>query len=291
MHGGRDDVHSGCYDVRPEECHAGNRGPPQKWTAPAEQTQHRKVSLMGVWGDIATWRGPSPNSGGRMSTHRGVVLHIAEGGYEGTVAWCLNQNSQVSAHFVVAKDGSVTQLVDTDDVAWCQVGGNEEWLSIENEGRSGDELTPQQIASCALILGRAHREYGIPLQLADSPSGAGLGYHGMGGGAWGGHDRCPGSPIVAQRKDVIERALGARGGNDMAMNSLMRYKPRPEVFLTDGVTARWIQSQGELADVRTLNEDGTFPLGFNGGIRVVDRASLIGRIVGPVPAGWEDQRA
>lgn len=169
---------------------------------------------MGIWRDIADWMGPGPNQGGIMAAYRGVVLHIAEGTYEGTIAWCLNARSEVSAHFVVSKGGSIAQLVDTSTQSWCQAAGNSEWLSIENEGHAGDSLTPQQVRACAKILGRAHREHGIPLAIASSPSGRGLGHHGMGGVAWGGHTGCPGVDIIAQKPEIIRLAGGVSTEGD-----------------------------------------------------------------------------
>lgn len=170
---------------------------------------------MGIWTDLATWRGPTPNQGGQMTAHRGVVLHVAEGYYEGTVAWCLNQNSGISAHFIVAKNGAVTQLVDTDIQSWCQSAGNAEWLSIENEGFGGESLTAAQVAACARILARAHQVYGVPLAATDSPSGRGLGHHSMGGAAWGGHYSCPGSAIIAQKPDIVRSAGASTKGMSM----------------------------------------------------------------------------
>ena len=46
---------------------------------------------MGRWGDLATWVGPTANqNSGRGSKTRGVVLHIAEGYYDGTITWQKN---------------------------------------------------------------------------------------------------------------------------------------------------------------------------------------------------------
>ncbi|MCF8018281.1 MAG: peptidoglycan recognition protein family protein [Vallitaleaceae bacterium] len=48
-----------------------------------------------------------------------IVCHITEGSYAGAVSWLCNPKSQASAHFVVAKDGRITQLVDLRDGSWC----------------------------------------------------------------------------------------------------------------------------------------------------------------------------
>jgi N-acetylmuramoyl-L-alanine amidase len=46
-----------------------------------------------------------------------VVLHATAGGLSGTLAWFANPDSGVSAHYVVAKDGRVFQMVEERDLA------------------------------------------------------------------------------------------------------------------------------------------------------------------------------
>ena len=160
----------------------------------------------------AVWVGPTSNKyTGGMSTVVGVVLHIQEGTEAGTEAWQHNPQSKISSHFLAPKVGGVRQMVDTDDAAWCEVAGNRHWLSIECEGRAGDSLTPGQLDACAQILAWAHRVYGVPLKPTEQwaalvVTAGGLGWHGMGGNAWGGHFRCPGTPIVNQRPAIVARA-------------------------------------------------------------------------------------
>lgn len=161
---------------------------------------------MARWTDLATWRGPSPNAGGRMAEVRGVVVHVADGTYEGTISWQRNAKSEVSSHFVVSHAGRIAQLVDTDITAWTQRAGNGHWLSVENEGYGGQTLTAAQIEANARIFLRAHRAYGVPLQLATKPTGRGLGHHSMGGTAWG-HQMCPGVAIIAQKPAIVARAI------------------------------------------------------------------------------------
>jgi hypothetical protein len=177
---------------------------------------------MARWGE-ATWVGPTVNEGDGdewvgepedlMYECRGLVLHIMQGTYSGSIGWGKNPESDVSFHFANAKDGRLGQLVDTAVRAWTQGAGNGRWLSIENEGYSGEALTPAQVENVAQLYARGVREYGWPLQLADSPSGYGLGWHGMGGAAWGGHPQCPGEPIKAQRPAILARAAGILGGD------------------------------------------------------------------------------
>jgi len=170
---------------------------------------------MGIWTDIAEWRGPTPNHGGPMLEQRGLVEHIAEGTFEGTISWCKNPASQVSAHFVVARDGRIAQLVDTDVTAWTQIEGNGHWLSVENEGFTPNPLTNAQVEASAVILAKGHEVYGYPLTLATCPSDRGLGHHSMGaecGVNWG-HSRCPGPAVKAQKPVILDIATQIIGGD------------------------------------------------------------------------------
>jgi len=172
---------------------------------------------MARWTDLAEWRGPTPNQGGPMVEHRGLVLHIADGGYSGTIAWQQNPAAQVSSHFVVSTSGQIAQMVDTDVTAWTQRVGNGHWLSVECAGYSSGQLTDAQVEACAQLLLRGHQVYGYPLQLATSPSGMGLGHHSMGvesGVDWG-HSQCPGPLIKAQKPAILARAIQLAQGDTM----------------------------------------------------------------------------
>jgi hypothetical protein len=162
----------------------------------------------------ARWRGPVPNQGGTMGQIRGLVLHIQEGSESGTDAWFHNPTSKVSAHFGNPKTGPLDQWVEVGAVAWAEVSGNTNWISVETEGHSGDSLTPSQLENAAQLLAWLHTGYGVPLVASDTPASGtpGLTGHGLGGAAWGGHYDCPGAPILAQRGAIIARAqqiLGA----------------------------------------------------------------------------------
>jgi hypothetical protein len=171
---------------------------------------------MARWTDLATWVGTTNRNGGAMANPpRGLVLHIASGFYDGTISWQARSSGKdrTSSHFIVARDGRCAQMVDTADGSWAQKSGNNTWLSIELEGFAPDDgslhathpgwetATPQQLEVCARLLARAHRDCGVPLQLATSPSGRGLGHHSMGaesGVDWG-HSACPGTAIKNQK--------------------------------------------------------------------------------------------
>lgn len=173
----------------------------------------------------AIWRGPiAYNSGDgdrvpmeaadAMVEYRGVVEHIAAGTYNGTIAWQLNDSSNISSHFIVSKLGEITQMVDTHDRGWTQGAGNSGWLSIENAAFLPEPLTDAQVTANARILAWAHQTHGIPLQVTNSPSGRGLGHHSMGaenGVNWG-HSACPGEAIKAQKPEIVRRATAIVNG-------------------------------------------------------------------------------
>ena len=48
-----------------------------------------------------------------------IVCHITEGAFDGTVSWITNPASQVSYHFVIARDGRIVQAVDICNTAWA----------------------------------------------------------------------------------------------------------------------------------------------------------------------------
>ncbi|MFF7881075.1 peptidoglycan-binding protein [Streptomyces sp. NPDC020794] len=155
----------------------------------------------------ATFIGPTPNeTDGGQEEVRGLVLHIQQGTEAGSEAWFKNPASQASAHFLNPKTGNLRQLVDTANRSWAEAAGNRYWVSIENEGFVPDALTASQLENAAQLLAWLHKTYNVPLQSTDDPNGHGLGWHGMGGAAWGGHTGCPGDAIKAQRGAIIARA-------------------------------------------------------------------------------------
>jgi len=130
------------------------------------------------------WRGatrvPSPNfsarpAGARVDT---VVLHsisLPPGEYGGdgierlftnTLDWSAHpyfetiRGLEVSAHFVVRRDGSVLQFVSVDDRAWH--AGRSAWdgreaandwsIGVELEGLEGDAFEPAQYAALEALL-------------------------------------------------------------------------------------------------------------------------------------------
>jgi hypothetical protein len=221
---------------------------------------------MARWTDLATWVGPTPNQSGSMREQRGLVLHIMQGSLAGSVSWAKNPASMVSFHFGTSKAGACQQLVDTSITAWTQGSGNGYWISVENEDYSGNPLSAAQVEVVAQLYARGVRDYGWPYALANSPSGRGLGFHAMGGVAWGNHPDCPGQPIIDQRPAILARAQqinNSPSGSDMQQYVIARDNHTGQLYLCDGMTSRPV-TDTDVINIRTLAGEGLFGL-TNGG--------------------------
>lgn len=223
---------------------------------------------MAIW-PKATWAGPpDSNYDGSMVEFRGLVIHIAEGSYDGTIGWQRNPVSDVSSHFVVGLDGAVAQMLDTTVTAWTQAAGNGHWVSVENAGFSTGQLTAAQAETNAELYAWLMATHGMPATLAESPSGMGLGWHGMGGVAWGNHPNCPGPANVALRPSILARAIEISGGgsatspeDDMAF--LIREPKTGSVWVANYVSRRWVSTTEEwnLLRQQGVQDKGDMPDG------------------------------
>lgn len=158
-----------------------------------------------AWRDIHV--SPGDRSNGRMHSYRGAVLHVNQSNGN-LFNWVNNPANQVSCHFEVYKSGTIEQYIDTANSSWCQTNGNDDWLSIETEGFPSEPLTDAQLGAIAGLYAWMVDTHHIVLQLADTPSGTGFGWHGMGGTPWGGHPSCPGDLRKPQRQTIINMILG-----------------------------------------------------------------------------------
>ena len=197
-----------------------------------------------------TYNSPFPTRNGTFGSGAmmGVVMHTQVGNNPGTVEWFNNPQSQASAHFCVAQDGGIVQMgpVGKGWIAWAQAAGNPEWYSIEfaDDGQPANPLTQAQVTAGAQILECLSAFAGFPLQVSDSVTVKGLGWHGMGGAAWGGHPQCPGDVRKAQRAGLVALAADIRRG------PLPPPPPRgPFRHVTDGKTplAEIIRARGTTA--------------------------------------------
>lgn len=160
---------------------------------------------------------PTLNGGWGSGTMSGVLLHTMVGDLlPGTVEWFNEAQSQASATFGVSQAGEIWQFgpVGLGWFAWHAAEANRTWYGIEeaDAGDPANPLTTQQITATAQLLECLSAFAGFPLQISDSPSVKGFGWHGMGGAAFGGHYDCPGDTRKAQRGQIIALAMSIRSG-------------------------------------------------------------------------------
>ena len=120
-----------------------------------------------------------------------IVLHVAEGTFNGTVSWCCNKNSGVSCHFVSGENGEIENIVDLDKAAFCngtdttqgakydyrrstnrlvrerKTNANYYTISIENAGFSSKDrygaLTDKQYDAVLNLIKELVTKYDIPV--------------------------------------------------------------------------------------------------------------------------------
>jgi hypothetical protein len=90
----------------------------------------------------------------RLSPKLGVIVHSAEGTWQGMVHVLNHPLRRASWHFSLRHDGHVAQHYDTDVIAWH--GGsrlaNTRYVGIEAEGRAPGPLTSAQVSAVAALI-------------------------------------------------------------------------------------------------------------------------------------------
>jgi N-acetylmuramoyl-L-alanine amidase len=118
---------------------------------------------------------PSPNQNARPAnvTVTAIVVHATVGPtLQGNVNWFLTPRSQVSAHYLVAQDGTIVQMVEDTARAWHAGvselegvrGVNDFSIGIEivNRNDGVDPYTDAQYASLAAIIRHVREQYWVP---------------------------------------------------------------------------------------------------------------------------------
>ncbi|MGI8646709.1 MAG: N-acetylmuramoyl-L-alanine amidase [Mycobacteriales bacterium] len=107
-----------------------------------------------------------PKDGNRI---RYIIIHDAEGTYDGTILWLQNPKSANSSHYVIrSSDGQITQMLPTKDVAWHSANANinRQSIGIEHEGYAAEGATwytEAMYRSSAKLVRYLAKKYGIPL--------------------------------------------------------------------------------------------------------------------------------
>lgn len=82
----------------------------------------------------------SPNIGGMIEPCYLVMHFIAGSSAAGCIDWFQNPSSRVSAHLVIARDGSVTQMMPFNRLA--KHAGKSQWGSLDGLNRHSNGIEP-----------------------------------------------------------------------------------------------------------------------------------------------------
>lgn len=104
----------------------------------------------------------SPNKSLRKSPRIDmIVIHATAGNYKSALEWMMNAKSQVSAHYLIGKDGTIAQLVKESLKAWH--AGKSQWgtdtdinsisigIELENANDGKDPYPDEQIQMLAKL--------------------------------------------------------------------------------------------------------------------------------------------
>lgn len=135
-------------------------------------------------GPIAVAKLPTPNFHQGRDGHAilGIVIHCEEGTEAAADSWFASAESQVSAHYSVARDGTIRQFVDEEDSAnhagivdqptaalvldHLPTNPNRYLIGVEHEGNGDVDLTAAQRASSIALVTDICRRHGIPIDRA-----------------------------------------------------------------------------------------------------------------------------
>ena len=105
----------------------------------------------------------SPNHSSRNGAQiQMVVLHCTEASLDRTIReFKSSDGRQVSAHYVIARNGDIYQMVsDSDRANHCR-GANQNSIGIEHVGQETDVLDPKQAKSSAALINWLMEQYDI----------------------------------------------------------------------------------------------------------------------------------
>lgn len=114
---------------------------------------------------------------------KATVIHIMEGTLAGTTSHFRNPASKVSSHYAVGRDGQIVRFVREQDTAWTNgnvqkpdrsiplidywvrqgINPNRATVTIELEGYTRDDPTPEQLQSTARLVADIHRRHGLAI--------------------------------------------------------------------------------------------------------------------------------
>ncbi|MFP2903681.1 N-acetylmuramoyl-L-alanine amidase [Pyxidicoccus sp. 3LFB2] len=120
---------------------------------------------------------PSPNQNERGGKDIDTIVlhHTASNNGAGDLAWMRNPKSQVSAHYMVDRDGKIYQLVGDEKRAWhagkgelngvpTDINGRSIGIEIVNDGSGKTAFTEAQYKALTQLTGHLKQKYDVPMK-------------------------------------------------------------------------------------------------------------------------------
>lgn len=120
---------------------------------------------------------PSPNYNSRNGADIDTIVlhHTASNNGAADIAWLRNPKSQVSAQYVLDRDGTIYQLVGDEKRAWhagvsalngvpTDVNGRSIGIEIVNDGSGKTPFTEAQYKSLGQLVGYLKQRYNVPMK-------------------------------------------------------------------------------------------------------------------------------
>ncbi len=198
--------------------------------------------------------------------------------FDGTVTYFANGGNTTSAHYVV-ESGRVANMVDDADTAYHagNWGMNLRSICIECNPR-GSDADKATVAELILDLEKKHGLLTI------------IGHRDVISTDCPGVYYPPINVLAPWLHPHIETLQTASLEDEML--TLMKVQGQPAVYLTNGVTSRWVQDESTLTDLAYLGEKGDYSIHTptegvvmvgTVPVREVANANVLGVLIGPAP--------
>lgn len=190
------------------------------------------------------------------------VAHRAASRGDSLYAWFSGPSGGIESHGYTRRDGTSEQYRAFNYEADAQSAGNS-WLvdgrrlgaiSWETEGTGTDDWTDAQVTELGRILTFVHDQWGIRLDVVDSPqpqtlAAGGVGWHSK-YVAWNpSSHNCPGDANVAKLRTLL-----ASLGDDVALTDADKTDIAKAVWAELGTHTDWFQNRARIAVDAELTE-------------------------------------
>lgn len=160
---------------------------------------------------------------------RGLIFHSIVGSVQAAWNSFASSSNPLESNFLVASNGHIIQIQDTDRQADANGSGNAFYGSVETEDQGNPNIqpwTPMQLDALVAIARFYHDVHHVPLQAIPAHGGFGYGYHTMFGapGPWTQvrGKTCPGTVRVQQFHQVLLPAIVGGNLDDMPSEQFFR---------------------------------------------------------------------